>query len=202
MILIVAPVRDLHAQCVAKHLLDMGAHIQMLDLGSFADSAAVSYSLATGSGSKVAISFSDGGHLDLAEVRTVWYRRPRLPRLSHAFPFEADRAFALAEWDAMFNGMIASLEARFVNDPIKQRSASKPCQLQVAKQAGLAIPETLITNNAGEVRRFVERLRCRVIHKALTAPSDRFLATKRWSEADDAALRNLRFRASIFQEEI
>jgi glutathione synthase/RimK-type ligase-like ATP-grasp enzyme len=202
MILIVAPETDLHARCVAKHLSDMGAQVHILDLGLLADSAEISHFVAAKPGSKVTMSFPHAGHLDLAEVHTVWYRRPRLPKLSHLLPFEADRAFALAEWSAALNGVIASLGARFVNDPTSQRGASKPRQLQVAKQVGLAIPETLITNNAREARRFVERFCSRVVHKALTAPPDRFLATKRWSEADGAALEHLGLAPTIFQEEI
>jgi hypothetical protein len=202
MILIVAPERDLHARCVARHLSDNGAQVHILDFGLFADSAEISHFLAAKPGGRVTISFSHGGHLDLSEVCTVWYRRPRLPGLSQVLPFEADRTFALAEWNAVLDGIMASPETRFVNDPTRQRSASKPRQLQVAKQVGLAIPETLITSNADEARRFVEGFRRRVIHKPLTAPPDRFLGTKRWSEADDTALGNLRLAPTIFQEEI
>lgn len=201
MILIIAPETDLHARCVAKHLSEMGAQVRIFDFGRLSFAADISHFVGTESDKTIMPSASDQ-HLDLSEVNTVWYRRPRLPALSQVLPFEPDRTFALAEWGAVLAGVMASLGSRFVNDPIMQRAASKPRQLQVAKQAGLAIPKTLITSNAHDARKFVERFSPRVVHKALTAPTDRFLATKHWSAADDAALGNLGLAPTIFQEEI
>jgi glutathione synthase/RimK-type ligase-like ATP-grasp enzyme len=64
------------------------------------------------------------------------------------------------------------------------------------------IPDTLVTSSADDARAFVERHGGCVIHKALTAPPDRFLATKRWSDADAAALDELPLAPTIFQEEV
>ena len=201
MILIVAPEEDVHACCVARHVADMGAQAHIVDLSTFANSAGFSQFLST-KPAKTSLTLPNGAHFDPASVDTVWYRRPRLPRLDDVLPFESDRNFAGAEWGAVIDGFIASLHARFVNDPVKQRGASKPRQLQVAEKAGLAVPATLITNNAEEALGFVENFGGRVIHKALTAPRNRFLATKRWSEADKAALETLKLVPTIFQEEI
>jgi glutathione synthase/RimK-type ligase-like ATP-grasp enzyme len=200
-ILIVAPEEDVHACCVAQHLSDMGAQAQIVDLSTFANSAGFSQFLST-KPARLTLTLPNGSKLDPASVDTVWYRRPRLPQLSDVLAFESDRDFAGAEWGAVIDGFVASLSARFVNDPVKQRGATKPRQLQVAEKAGLAIPATLITNNADEARGFVEKFGGRVIHKPLTAPRNRFLATKRWSDADKAALENLKLVPTIFQEEI
>ena len=97
MILIVAPEEDVHACCVAKHLSDMGAQAHIVDLSTFANSAGFSQFLST-KPAELALTLPNGSQLDPASVDTVWYRRPRLPRLSDSLPFESDRDFAGAEW--------------------------------------------------------------------------------------------------------
>jgi len=205
MILILAPDGDLHARCVAGHLAECGAQVSILDLGACAYTAEMSHLLSHVASDRAVLSSSRGGHiehLDLSRVSTIWYRRPRLPKLVDTFAFASDRSFALAEWNAALDGLLTSSKVRFVNEPTCQRNVSKPRQLKMAKEAGLTIPETLVTSSVAEAREFVARHRGRVIHKALTSPTDRFLATKRWSDSDAAALLNLKLAPTIFQEEI
>jgi hypothetical protein len=205
MVLIVAPEADLHARAVARQLRELGAEVAIVDLGLLCESGwGLSHRLTQNGTDRAAASFSRGDGteaLDLSRVRTVWYRRPRLPKVS-ALIIDGDRSFATGEWSAAIDGLWASCPARFVSDPTCQRSASKSRQLRIAEDVGLTIPDTLVTSSTADAREFVERHGGRVIHKALTAPSDRFLATKRWSDADAAALDDLPLAPTIFQEEI
>ena len=57
------------------------------------------------------------------------------------------RAFAHQECDLAFRGMWQCTTALWVNDVNRDAAAShKPWQLAIAKEIGLGIPRTLITN--------------------------------------------------------
>lgn len=205
MILIVAPEHDMHARIVAHHLRKLSADVCVVDLGQLCEQGfGLSHRLphAGRVGAAASIANGDGSErIDLSRVDTVWYRRPRLPK-PESLVVDGDRSFATGEWSAAIDGLWASCPARFVSPPTNQRSASKSRQLQIAQQVGLAIPDTLVTSSPADAREFIAQHAGRVIHKALTAPSDRFLATKRFSEADAAALDDLVLAPTIFQQEI
>jgi hypothetical protein len=204
-IVIVAPDGDLHARVVAHHLREMGSEVAMVDLGLlYEQSRGLSHRLVRkGSHCDRAVIARADGHepIDLSRASTIWYRRPRLPR-PPALIVDGDRDFAAGEWSAAIDGLWATCPARFVSDPTCQRSASKSRQLRIAAEVGLAIPDTLVTSSAADARAFVDQHGGHVIHKALTAPADRFLATKRWSDADAAKLDDLPLAPTIFQEEV
>ncbi|MFJ7274017.1 ATP-grasp ribosomal peptide maturase [Kitasatospora sp. NPDC098663] len=93
--------------------------------------------------------------LDLTRVRSVWVRRPSPydapPELAdHTAKFAGAQAF----WG--FGGILASLPgAHYVNHPWHIRNAEyKPAQLAVASRAGFLVPETVITTDPAEARRF------------------------------------------------
>jgi len=205
MVLIVAPEDDLHARAVARHLRELGAEVAIVDLGLLCEPGrGLCQRLGRNGADRAAVTCTRAGvHdcLELSRVQTVWYRRPRLPKMNGLI-VDGDRSFANGEWSAAIDGLWAACRARFVSDATCQRRASKPRQLQIAKEVGLTIPDTLVTSSIADAREFVERHDGGVIHKALTAPSDRFLATKRWSDADAAALEDLPLAPTIFQEEI
>ncbi|MEV8322922.1 ATP-grasp ribosomal peptide maturase [Kitasatospora sp. NPDC056731] len=93
--------------------------------------------------------------LDLIRVRSVWVRRPSPYEASpgldeHAAKFASSQAF----WGV--GGILASLPgAHYVNHPWRIRDAEyKPAQLAVASRAGFLVPDTVITTDPAEARRF------------------------------------------------
>ncbi|MEU1792501.1 ATP-grasp ribosomal peptide maturase [Streptomyces sparsogenes] len=119
-----------------------------------------------------------GQHRDLflADVRSVYYRRPGTFRL-HPEMGEQDAAWAHAEAKAGFSGLVSSLPCLWVNHPHRNALAGQPpVALATAARSGLTVPRTLITNDPGEAREFVAALPGQVAaYKALgtTHPSDR-----------------------------
>jgi protein-L-isoaspartate O-methyltransferase len=94
------------------------------------------------------------GTLDLDRVHAVWYRSPEAyqmpPELS---PTEAQHARIEAKYG--LGGVLASLPALWCNHPSRVADAAyKPVQLARAAEVGLAVPDTLITNEATAVRKF------------------------------------------------
>jgi glutathione synthase/RimK-type ligase-like ATP-grasp enzyme len=199
MILIIAPPQDPHALCVAQDLARMGEPFRLVDSSRLSQGARLEFSAGQRSGSTW--TCVDGEPVPLERVRTVWHRRRFLPAPPDLAD-ESDRNHFRREWTEMISGLLATLEARFVNDPMRQEAAVKPLQLRVAERLGLRIPDTLITNDPLAAEAFVDRHAEQVVHKALSPPRHRFLATQKWSPADRRSLPDLALAPTIFQEMI
>ncbi|GAA2141691.1 ATP-grasp ribosomal peptide maturase [Kitasatospora kazusensis] len=93
--------------------------------------------------------------LDLCNVRSVWVRRPS-PHEAPPGMAEHDAKFAGAQAFWGTGGILASLPgAHYVNHPWCIRNAEyKPVQLAVASRSEFLIPDTVITADPGEARRF------------------------------------------------
>ncbi|HEY4005398.1 MAG TPA: ATP-grasp ribosomal peptide maturase [Pseudonocardia sp.] len=92
--------------------------------------------------------------VDLAGVRSVWYRRPTAFELPEGLS-GPERQHAL--WEARYGlgGVLADLPVLWVNHPGVEADVSyKPVQLATAVRCELDVPATLITNRPDEVRAF------------------------------------------------
>jgi len=95
--------------------------------------------------------------MDLGEVTAVFYRRPSDFGLPEGMS-GPERLFARAQARVGLGGILASLPARWINHPSALADAEyKPRQLALARQLGMTVPPTLITNRADAVRGFAAR---------------------------------------------
>ncbi|GAA2674954.1 ATP-grasp ribosomal peptide maturase [Streptomyces lunalinharesii] len=99
---------------------------------------------------------NDRRTLDLASVRSVYYRRPTRPAFPAQLTAEARKvAETEARWG--FGGLLSALPCRWLPPPGKAADAEyKPLQLRVAAAAGLRVPGTLITNDPDAARDFAD----------------------------------------------
>lgn len=108
---------------------------------------------------------------NLNEFDVVWYRRPRrpvLPDLVHSDDVENAMNENIELMKTMWQ--VISPEAFWVN-PFNVRNIvnSKLKQLHVAKNIGFNVPETLISNDPREIRRFIINTEDRpIIYKSLS----------------------------------
>lgn len=149
---------------------------------------------------------TDHHRVDLDNIRSIWYRDPT------AFDFPAnlsqpERRFAFREARLGLGGVLTSLNTLWVNHPNRASDAIyKPLQLTTAAKSGLAIPRTLVTNDAAAVRRFHAESRTRLICKVFgsnTIAEDGTLKvayTHRLDDGDLANLDNVRSTAHQFQD--
>lgn len=106
--------------------------------------------------------------VDLGQVRSVYLGRPSAYLVSEMSP-------GVHDWSAgqVRMGLDATLETlpcRWLNHPAKNRRAEhKPLQLATARDLGLNVPATLITNRAEAVREFVSAVG-QVVTKTLYRP--------------------------------
>jgi hypothetical protein len=106
------------------------------------------------------------GRLAADEITGVWWRRP-LPVASREGRSVAEAQWAAREATTAMDGFWAATRAHWVNHPAANASADcKPEQLLRAARVGLAVPPTLITAVAEDVRAFAAD-HGRIVCKAL-----------------------------------
>jgi hypothetical protein len=111
-------------------------------------------------------------HLDdtsLDDVGAVWLRRPATPVLPDDM-HPADRPIAARELDTFHRGLLSVVapDAFWVNTlDSMRRASSKLLQLREATACGLAIPDTLVSNDPTRIRSFLRGHGGAIIYKPL-----------------------------------
>jgi hypothetical protein len=146
-VLVLTQPTDATADLVIAELNERSVPVCRLDPADFPESlsmaARIGHDLTSWQG------VLQGQHRDvsLADVRSVYYRRPGTPRL-HPGMSEQDARWALAEAQAGFGGLLYAMPCLWVNHPHRNRWASyPPVALAAAVRGGLSVPRTLITND-------------------------------------------------------
>ena len=151
----------------------------------------------------------DDYELDLGSVTAVWYRRVAIGQnIPRAMDVQLRRA-AVDESRATVQGMIASLDA-FHLDPVYRlrRAENKQLQLKIAREVGLEIPRTLITNDPEAVRRFARDCGHGIVMKTLSSfaiyeqGEQKVVFTSALRSEHMAYLDELRYCPATFQEQV
>jgi ATP-grasp ribosomal peptide maturase len=89
------------------------------------------------------------------QIKSVWWRRPTYFRFPEHLSRE-ERRFARDEAAAAIGGLLRLQDAFWMNHPERTAGADfKPVQLKAARQCGLEIPRTLITNRVEDACAFI-----------------------------------------------
>jgi glutathione synthase/RimK-type ligase-like ATP-grasp enzyme len=111
-----------------------------------------------------------GGDVEvgLSRVRSVFYRRPT----KFSIPEEVSASDAvLAEYEARLGlgGVLASLDCLWLCHPYAvARAEYKPVQLKALREAGLAVPRTLITNDHAAAVEWAREINGPIVCKQLS----------------------------------
>ncbi len=91
---------------------------------------------------------------DLVSVDSIWLRRPRVFKFN--VDDEVQRIHTENEFMSFLSGIYSLLEDRcWINTPWAMEKAKlKVYQLEIAKEVGLNIPNTIVTNNPDSARHF------------------------------------------------
>lgn len=135
------------------------------------------------------------------QLAGVWWRRPYRHRIAPEIKERKVRRFCEDEARAVFQGWLHALGSRVINPLAAEYAANrKPFQLLKAKEVGLRVPDTVITNDPQDARRFLEGLDRPAIFKVLTGPSWQIAETRRFTDEHFQYFENLRYAPVIFQE--
>jgi hypothetical protein len=103
----------------------------------------------------------------LSELRAVWWRKPTAFRWPDSMSIP-EQQFATSQAKRALPGVLGLLPGvLWVNRPERNADCTKPAQLAAAAEAGLAVPETLITSDPHAVAPFAERCGGRIVTKVL-----------------------------------
>jgi glutathione synthase/RimK-type ligase-like ATP-grasp enzyme len=169
-ILIIGQEFDPHVDCVVAAFRSAGVHCVRWPTSFFPSRSCLQYAFSHGSsGGRIEI---EGRVIELDAIRSVWYR--------HTEPFAVpqrvsaeEKRFADKENSSAFWGLLRLGDWFWVNHPDRIPAASsKPLQLRVARELGLEIPKTLITNDPAAVQAFFEECRGTMIYKAFNSGFD------------------------------
>ena len=153
MILIVSFEDNEHVHQVTRHLKQDYA---VVDMAWFPDQMRLS----TYTGADVDdmfLTLPDNRRIALNEVGSVWYRRIKPFSLAEELSDNTDRLFAWSESNEALLGAWYAMDCFWMNKPVADEVAlRKVYQLRVAKNVGLQIPQTLVTNSPSEAREFIE----------------------------------------------
>jgi len=152
---------------------------------------------------------TDDGEVDLNELDACWYRRFYV---GGKLPKEMDKKFrnpSLHESRTMMTGFLESLDM-FILDPYHRIrfAANKQVQLRIARDVGLVIPRTLMTNHPQKVREFFKTCRNGMITKMLSSFAvmedgvEQVVFTNKIEAADLENMEGLEFCPMTFQENV
>lgn len=198
-ILIIAQRDDLHARVMAAAAEKRHARAVILDTADFpsADRATLRFS-GDGTGFEIRSANFD---LSFDDVSSVWWRRPSSPRIAEEVADDRARQFCIRESEMLLRGALDASNVPVINDPAAQtRAARKPLQLAVARSLGLTVPQTVMSNDPGEIRSLWERTAGNCVYKTFTAPVGRMAETRHLSHDMLADLERLRHAPVIAQE--
>ncbi|MDQ3154990.1 MAG: ATP-grasp ribosomal peptide maturase [Actinomycetota bacterium] len=189
---------------VVLALAERSVPVFRADLAWFPQHLAVDAELVDGRW--VGVLRSEHRSVDLGDIRSIWYRDPAAFHFPPAMT-AAERSFAFAEARLGVGGVLATLDALWVNFPNRACDAMyKPVQLATAARCGLDVARTLVTNDAAAVRRFAEASPHGLVHKTfgantLTESGTLKVAfTRRLAMADLAEVDGVAHTAHQFQD--
>lgn len=165
-VLVVTFALDPTADYVLRELNARSVPFWRTDLSDFPTRSTLSAVLGTDGRWRGSVQDSTRG-VDLCEVRAVWWRKPT-PFVFPETMSGPEQAFATSQAKRAVSGVLGSLPgALWVNRPERNADCTKPRQLAAAAEAGLCVPETLITNNPADVPAFAERCDGHIVTKVL-----------------------------------
>ena len=202
MIGVISHASDPHAAVVLDRLRSAGASAVLLDTADLPSRAALTSTQDPETGWAGTWQGSHG-EVALGDLHAMWWRRPQPFTVDERITRGQDQHFALGETAAMVAGLWSCLEAHWVNDPVRDEAASaKMLQLKRARECGLSIPRTCMTNDPARAREFLESVSGRAVFKPFSATPSTWRETRPVRAEDEALLDTVALAPVIFQERI
>lgn len=199
-VLIISTEDDLHAEAVTRILESSDVPVYRISNRHFPGS--IGLAMNHGRECSSIITLPNKKKLRDNEIGSIWWRRPTDYGVDNKFNTYSDRQFARLNCLHAFEAFITALPCRCMNDIWNQRKAQrKGFQLQVAKECGLRVPDTLITNQPQLASSFFAK-NSRSVFKSLEKTSKAAAETCLFTQDDLLRLHTLCYAPAIFQEYI
>ena len=113
--------------------------------------------------------------IELQRVRAIYWRRPRAPVVDDVLTHPELRRYGAKSSRETIDGVVEqlALHCRVVDPPTAVfRAGLKALQLGLARQVGLNVPRTIITNSPEAAIRFLDASHCSGVEVISKSPSD------------------------------
>jgi len=166
-VLILSTNNDPHATAVAQELTDMKVSWRLWDYSQFIRSTSITYDVNASNAQNRRMRFPDGETLHFEDLQSIWFRRPGKVT-AKPMPEPWVEEMIINETRNTLSGILRSQKCLLVNHPGKDaESLYKLSQLDAAYEAGLLVPETLVTSEPDAARRFYDKMDGNVIYKLI-----------------------------------
>jgi glutathione synthase/RimK-type ligase-like ATP-grasp enzyme len=201
MILVVSYRDEEHTTDVVARLERAGREVVLIDMADFPSLTSLELTWANDTQPSYLVNGANGA-VDLRRAGVGWWRRIRPFTIDDAIVVPSNRAFVESETGQAVGGRLDALPCVWVNDRGADEAAHrKPLQWAVAREVGLRLPRTLVTNKPEAARRFIDEVGLgRTIFKAFLASLDAWRETRLVEQGDLDKLEAVRFAPVIFQE--
>jgi len=198
MILIVSFHDNPHVQAVLQHVR---RPVTVFDVADFPSRASLEVSFGNGA-DRLRLVADGRGEIAIEDVGAVWYRRERPLELDPALTDPTSRLFAWSESTEALTGVWHALDCFWMNPPAADEAGQRKVrQLQLARRAGLSVPDTLITNDPSAALAFAaERLERGVIRKAFRNIAEAPRSTALVTSGDLSRIGDVRYAPVTFQQ--
>lgn len=155
-ILIITNKGDVTTDLVVKRLYQLDIPFKRFNTEEFPQNISCSIKI-NNSNNKISVS-NEKWELTSDEIKSIWYRRPKLPEFSNVSFSHEEFNFAIRESNSFILNLWAILsDKHWVNNPFNLYLAErKAFQLKIATESGFNIPNTIITNDYNPVSQFIE----------------------------------------------
>jgi len=175
-VLILSSPNDVHSKAVAHHLAQFGLEITYWRPQNLLTESLFTFALnEDGFDCQLAADGKErlNTQISLAAIESFWLRRPGSVK-SRRMPEGWIESLVEHESSRALEAIFRLLPALWVNHPASQQEAMlKVRQLEVARQCGLAIPDTIVTNDPKQVAEFYKRHNSEIIYKLIDSRSGR-----------------------------
>lgn len=169
MILVITSIEDVHADFVIPKLHNLGVEVCRFHPDNFLSENNLSFIFQD----KIAwhLTTLNNEFIDFSKISAIYYRKPSSPKSLTSTVAEMQE-FCEAEsgyFIRAFLGYLSSLaNVKWINNHQKIRLAeNKPLQFTIAKNIGLTMPKTIITNNPSLAYEFYLNQSKNIVLKAL-----------------------------------
>jgi glutathione synthase/RimK-type ligase-like ATP-grasp enzyme len=174
--------------------------VHVLNLDAFPMHMDLLMAFSPGKPANFCLRLADNSTLCLEDVTAIWWHHPAPFGFPTALQHPVYRAFAQDEAATAFRGFWQASQAFWVNHMAQAEAAShKPWQLHLARQVGLTIPDTFITNSPDEARQFWQHYPGAIIYKAFRARDEAWRETRLLQPHEESLAETIRLTPVIFQ---
>lgn len=196
-VLIMSLKDDLHAYVIRDELQRRGVDCHYVTVDALHEQTTLSWA------NEGACTLTiDGRACSITDLDTIWWRRSATVQKGRASLGDVQDDFINRDWRASLRGALtAEFSGRWISHPDATDAASfKAAQLKVAREVGLDVPETLISNDPAQVRQFVRDLGGRAVAKNVSGTLKTALFAATVTSYDLPSDASIRLCPTIFQE--